>query len=59
MWIAIKAEFNIICTSKIRGIATKVISKSFLEFPSIEEYCQAYQKAYNKIASRFASKNGY
>ena len=59
IWIAIKAEFNITCASEIGAIAARVMSKLFLEFSSIEEYCQAYQEAYDKIASRFANKNGY
>lgn len=59
MWGAIKAEFEVTRASEIGRIAARVISKSFLEFPSIEEYCRAYQEAYDEIASRLANKNGY
>lgn len=59
MWKAIQAEFHVTRASEIGSIAARVISKSFLEFPSIEEYCRAYQKAYDEIASRLANKNGY
>lgn len=59
MWKAIQAEFHITRASEIGSIAARVLSKSFLEFPSIEEYCRAYQKAYDEIASRLANKNGY
>lgn len=58
MWGALKAEFEITRASEIGRIAARVISKPFLEFPSIEEYCRAYQEAYEEIASRLASKNG-
>lgn len=59
MWGAIKAEFDVTRASEIGRIAARVISKSFLEFSSIEEYCRAYQEAYEEIASRLANKNGY
>lgn len=36
-----------------------MISKSFLEFLSIKEYCQAYQETYDEIASQSANKNKY
>lgn len=57
MWLAIQEEFDVIRTSEIGRIAAKVISKSFQEFATIEEYCQAYQAAYDEIASRLANKN--
>lgn len=59
MWTAIQAEFDVTRVSEIGSIAARVISKSFLEFPSIEAFCRAYQEAYDKIASRLANKNGY
>lgn len=59
MWGALKAEFEVTRASEIGRIAARVISKSFLGFPSIEEYCWAYQEAYSEIASRLASKNGH
>ncbi|MCJ1342911.1 hypothetical protein MMC31_001100 [Peltigera leucophlebia] len=59
MWRTIQAEFDVIRASDIGSIAARVISKSFLEFPSIEEYCRAYQEAYDEIASQLTNQNGY
>lgn len=58
MWNAIREEFDITRASEIGSIAARVISKSFMEFATIEEYCRAYQEAYDDIASRLANKNG-
>lgn len=57
MWIAIRKEFDITHASEIASIAARVISKSFMEFATIEEYCRVYQEAYDNIASRLANKN--
>lgn len=58
MWSVIKQEFDITRASEIGSIAARVISKVFMEFATIEEYCRAYQEAYNDIASRLTNKNG-
>lgn len=55
---AIQKEFNITYASVIGSIAIKVMSKSFIEFATIEEYCHVYQKAYNNITSQLANKKG-
>lgn len=59
MWEAIKAEFEVTRASEIGRIAARVMSKSILEFSSIEEYCRAYQEAYEEISSLVANKNGH
>lgn len=59
MWNAIQEEFDITRASEIGSIAARVISKSFTEFATIEEYCRAYQDAYDDIACRLATKNGH
>lgn len=59
MWSAIRQEFDITRASEIGSIAARIISKSFMEFATIEEYCRAYQEAYDDIASRLANKNGH
>lgn len=58
MWEAIRDEFDITRASEIGRIAARVISKSLLEFSTIDEYCHAYQEAYDDIASRLAHKTG-
>lgn len=45
IWNAIRKEFDITHASEIASIAIRVISKSFMEFATIEEYCRIYQEA--------------
>ncbi len=59
MWEAIRQEFDISRASEIGVIGARVINKSFTEFASIDNYCQAYLEAHDEIASRLANKNGH
>lgn len=45
--------------SEIGSIGAIVISKLFIEFASINDYCRTYLEAHNKIASRLTNKNGH
>lgn len=59
MWIVMITEFDVTCATEIRNIMVRVISKSFMEFLTIKEYCQVYQKIYNEITRQLINKNGY
>lgn len=57
MQVTLQQEFDINHALEIRAFAAWIISKSFYEFDNISSYCQVYQKAYNKIASRLVNNN--
>ncbi len=59
MWEAIRQEFDISRVSEIGAIGARVISKSFTEFASIDDYFRAYLEAHDKIVSQLANKNGH
>lgn len=58
MWVTLQQKFDISRALEIGAIAATVISKDFHEFDSVNNYCQAYQKAYDEIASRLVSNKG-
>lgn len=58
MWLTLQKEFDIIRAAEIGTIALSVMSKLFQDYESVDSYCQAYQDAYNEIASRLANNNG-
>ncbi len=59
MWEAIWKEFDISRASEIGAMGARVISKSFTEFASIDNYYWAYLEAYDEITSRLSNKNGH
>lgn len=59
MWSIIWKKFDITCAAKIGSIAVRVISKSFIEFATIEKFCRIYQQVYDNIASWLANKKGH
>lgn len=58
MWVTLQQEFDISRASEIGAITAKILGKSFHDFDTVTSYCQAYQEAYNDIASRLVNKNG-
>lgn len=53
----LQQKFDISRVFKIGAIAAWIIGKSFYGFDNVSNYYQAYQKAYNKIASRLIYNN--
>ena len=58
MWVLLQQVFDSSRALDIGAIAATVIGKDFHEFDSVSNYCQAYQKAYDEIASRLVGNKG-
>ena len=58
MWLTLQKEFDISRASEIGAITNAILRKSFDEFETVSDYCQAFQEAYNEMASRLVNNNG-
>lgn len=58
MWLILQKKFDIIQAAEIGTIPRSVMKKSFKDYKSVDNYCQAYFDAYNKIVNRLANNNG-
>ena len=58
MWLIFQKEFDISWASEIKTITNAIFYKLFDKFKTVSNYCQAFQKAYNKIASRLINNHG-